>query len=449
MSSDKKDLDRRDFIKTTTAAGFGVALGANSNRPGPLFLFGGSPNEKVRVGVIGVNGRGIVHAQNFSKLPNSEVAYICDVDSKVIARAVTAAGRNQTAAVKTEGDFRKVLDDKTVDAISIAAPDHWHAPMTLMAMKAGKHVYVEKPSGHNPREDELLVEAAAKSKMKVQLGAQRRSGPRFFEAIQLIKDGAIGNPYQARAWYANTRDTIGKGKVVPVPANLDFDLWQGPAPRTEYRDNIIHYNWHWFTRWGTGEICNNGTHEIDVARWFLGVDFPTTVYSSGARYHFADDWEFPDTQEAIWEFQNGKSIIWQGQSCNGLPTQGRSRGTSILGTAGSMVIDQDGWVITDLKNKVIKVSVAEQKGDALNTTGDDALTSLHMANWLDAIRTGAKLNLSIEDGAKTGMLCHLGTISQQTGRKLHTNPKTGHIIGDDDAAKRWSRSYAPGWTPTA
>lgn len=442
-----KDYARRDFLKTSAAAGLGVAFGAN--RPGPLFTFAGSPNEKVRVAVIGVNGRGVVHAQNFAKLANSEVAYICDVDSNVIDKAIKAAATSQTAAIKVIGDFRRALDDKTVDAISIAAPDHWHAPMTLLAMQAGKHVYVEKPSGHNPREDELLMAAVKKYKVNVQLGAQRRSGPRFFEALQLVKDGVIGRPYQARTWYANTRTGIGKGKVVPVPANLDFALWQGPAPRTEYRDNIVHYNWHWFTRWGTGEICNNGTHEIDVARWFLGVDYPTTVYSSGSRNHFDDDWQFPDTQEAIWEFDGGKTIVWQGQSCNGLPTMGRGRGTSILGTGGNLVIDQDGWVITDLKNHKVKESVADVKGDALNTTGDDKLTELHMANFLDAIRTGAKLNLPIDDGAKTGMLCHLGTIAQQTGRKLHTDPKTGHIIGDPEATKLWSREYAPEWRPSA
>ncbi len=444
------NVPRRDFIKTTAVAGFGAAIGIPKVGAGPLFVLGGSPAEKVRVAVIGVNGRGVVHAQNFAKLPNSEVAYICDVDSKVIDKAVRAAARGQTAVPKIIGDFRRALDDKDVDAISIATPDHWHAPMTLLAMKAGKSVYVEKPSGHDPREDELLMEAARKyPKVHVQLGAQRRSGPRFFEALQLVKDGVIGRPYQARTWYANTRTGIGKGKPVPVPPNLDFELWQGPAPRTEYRDNIIHYNWHWFTRWGTGEICNNGTHEIDVARWFLGVDYPTTVYSNGSRNHFDDDWQFPDTQEAIWEFDGGKSIVWQGQSCNGLPTMGRSRGTSVLGTGGNLVIDQDGWVITDLKNKVVKESVEGEKGDALNTTGDDALTGLHMANFLDAIRTGAKLNLPIEDGAKTGMLCHLGTIAQQTGRKLKTDPKTGHIVGDADAMKLWSRDYAPGWAPSA
>jgi predicted dehydrogenase len=441
----RREIPRRDFVRTTAA---GVGLIAAARAPGPLLAFRGSPNEKVRVAVVGVNGRGVVHAQNFAKLENSEVGYICDVDSGVIAKAVAAAAKFQSAPVKTTGDFRRLLDDKSVDALAMATPDHWHAPMTILALQAGKHVYLEKPSGHDANEDELLIRAAGKYAPRVQLGTQRRSGPRFFEALQAIKDGAIGRPYLARAWYANTRGTIGRGKPAPVPANLDFELWQGPAPRTEYRDNIVHYNWHWFRRWGTGEICNNGTHEIDVARWLLGVDYPSTVYSIGGRYHFEDDYEFPDTQEAVFEFEGGKSIVWQGQSCNGLTTQGRSRGTSVLGTAGSLVIDQDGWVINDLKNKPLKTSVAAPSSDALNITGDDALTELHMKNFLDAIRTGVPLNAPIADGAKTGMLCHLGTIAHQTGRVLHTDPKSGHIQGDTEAAARWSRTYAPGWAPT-
>jgi predicted dehydrogenase len=437
------DIDRRDFVKRTSAAGLGI-LAAPILRSVPS-----SPNETVRVAVIGVNGRGVVHAQNFAKLANSEVAYICDVDATVIKKGLDAAKQSRTP--RAERDFRRILDDKTVDAVSIATPDHWHTPMTLLALGAGKHVYVEKPSGHNPREDELLMEAARKYDRRVQLGTQARSGRHFFEAIGRIKGGEIGTPYLARAWYANTRGSIGKGKVVPVPSNLDYELWQGPAPRTPYRDNVIHYNWHWFTRWGTGEICNNGTHEIDVARWFLGVDYPTSVSSVGSRFHAQDDWEFPDTQDATFEFgaDAGKIIAWHGQSCNGLRMFNRDRGTMILGTGGSLIVDRDGFVMMDLKNKVVRQSAVSQATDGVNTLGDDPLTELHMQNFLDAVRTGAKLNAPIADGAKTGLLCHLGTIAHQTGRTLRIDPKTGHIVGDADAASRWERTYEPGWTPAA
>jgi predicted dehydrogenase len=442
----KQSLPRRDFLKTASAAGFGVIAAARG--VGPLFAFDGWPSEKLVVAVMGLNGRGMVHARSFAQGANTTLAYLCDVDTKVLARALAEVSPLQSPAPKTVTDFRRILDDKSVDAIAIATPDHWHALATILALDAGKHVYIEKPSGHDPREDELIVAAARKHRnLKVQLGTQARSGPHFLEVLNLVRAGQIGTPYLARGWYANTRTGIGKGKVVPVPPNLDYEMWQGPAPRTPYRDNIIHYNWHWFTNWGTGEICNNGTHEIDVGRWILGVDYPTSVVSTGGRFHYADDWQFPDTQEATFVFDGEKSIIWQGQSCNGLDLYERSRGTAVLGTNGSVVVDRDGYVVYDLKNKKVKEVNAAPKGDSLNTVGDDWLTQLHIDNFVSAVRTGTKLSAPIEDGAITGMLCHLGTISQQVGRKLTTDPKTGHILHDADASKLWSREYDPRWKP--
>ena len=444
MKSDEP-LPRRDFLKKATAVGVS-ALAAS--RGSPLFALEGSPAEKMVVAVMGLNGRGMVHVQDFARGANTTVGYLIDVDSIVLNKAAAEISKLQSNPPKLVSDFRRALEDKSVDALVIAAPDHWHTPATILALDAGKHVYVEKPSGHDPREDELIVAAARKHpRLKVQLGTQARSGPHFIEVLNMVRSGVIGTPYLARGWYANTRASIGRGKVVPVPPNLDYELWQGPAPRTPYRDNVIHYNWHWFTNWGTGEICNNGTHEIDVARWLLGVDYPTSVISTGGRFHFADDWQFPDTQEATFVFDGGKSIVWQGQSCNGLELYERSRGTTVLGTNGSVVVDRDGYVHYDLKNKVIKEVKAAPKGDALNTVGDDWLTQLHIDNFTNAVRTGTPLSAPIEDGAKTGTLCHLGTISQQVGRKLSIDPKTGHILHDAEASKLWSREYDPRWKP--
>ena len=434
-------MKRRKFLKTASAAGLSLVAS-----PG-VSSWLRSPGEKVRVAVMGLNGRGMVLARGFARAAHAEVAYVCDVDSLVLAKGVSAVTGVQGKAPKGLGDFRKALEDKDVDALVIAAPDHWHTPAALLAMQAGKHVYVEKPCGHNPREGELLVEAQRKHQRVVQMGTQQRSAPRSIEVVQAIKEGAIGQPYLARAWYANTRATIGRGKPAPVPANLDYELWQGPAPHTPYRDNVIHYNWHWFRRWGTGEICNNGTHEIDVARWALGVSYPTRVTSVGGRYHFADDWEFPDTQEACFEFPGGKIIIWQGQSCNGLTTFGRERGTAILGTTGSVVMDRDGYVVSDLHNKVVKQSLASQHADGLNISADDDMTALHIANFVDAIRSGAALHQPIEEGAKSVLLGHLGNIAQTTGRGLRVDATSGHITGDEEAMKSWAREYAPGWAP--
>jgi len=435
-------MKRRRFVKTVSSAGLGL-IAARA----PLFAKG-SPSEKVVVAVMGLNGRGSVLANVFAKSPNATVAAVCDVDSTVLAKAAAAVGEAQGKQVKSIGDFRRALDDKSIDALVIAAPDHWHAPAAILAMSAGKHVYLEKPCGHNAREGELLVEAQRKHNRVVQMGTQQRSAPRSMEVVQAVREGLIGKPYQARAWYANTRGTIGRGKPAPVPGNIDYELWQGPAPHTPFRDNVIHYNWHWFRRWGTGEIANNGTHEIDVCRWALGVDRCTRVTSTGGRYHFDDDWEFPDTQEAAFEFPGGKTIIWEGQSCNGLATYGRSRGTAILGTTGSVVMDRDGYVVYDLKNTVVKQNLATEAGDGLNISSDDDMTRLHIENFVAAIRTGAALRQPIEEGAKSVLLCHLGNIAQWTGRALKVDPATGHILGDDAAMAHWQREYAPGWTPT-
>src|SRR5437870_5665719 len=289
-------MKRRKFLKTASAAGFTLVAS-----PGfPAWL--STPGDTVRVAVMGLNGRGTVLARTFARAAHAEVAYVCDVDSLVLANGVSAVASAQSKAPKGLGDFRKALDDKDVDALVIAAPDHWHTPAALLAMRAGKHVYLEKPCGHNPREGELLVDGQRKYRRVVQMGTQQRSAPKSIELMQAIAEGIIGRPYLARAWYANTRAGIGRGQPAPVPTYLDYDLWQGPAPRTPYHDNVIHYNWHWFRRWGTGEICNNGTQEIDVCRWALGVDRCIRVTSTGGRYHFDDDWEFPDTQEAAFEF---------------------------------------------------------------------------------------------------------------------------------------------------
>jgi predicted dehydrogenase len=443
----KPSIDRREFLREASVAGLGIAV---ANRfPSPALLSGRSPSERVVVAVVGVNGRGVVLARNLARLTSTEVGYLCDVDSAVLAKAGATLTQDAPRAPKAVGDFRRALDDRAVDAVAIATPDHWHAPAAILALAAGKHVYLEKPASHNPREVELLVAAQRKYGRVVQIGTQQRSAPRSIEAIQAIRDGAIGRPYLARAWYANSRSGIGRGKPAPVPANLDYELWQGPAPRTPYRDNVIHYNWHWFRRWGTGEICNNGTHEIDVARWALGVEYPTRVSSAGGRYHFDDDWEFTDTQEAIFEFDRGRTIVWHGQSCNAVQTLGRGRGTLVLGTGGSIVLDRSGYVQYDVQGKVVReVRETGVAADGLDFAGNDVHTTTHMANFANAVRTGEALRAPVAEVAKSIMLCHLGNIAQYTGRKLSTEPRSGRIVGDPEAMKYWQREYAPGWAPS-
>jgi predicted dehydrogenase len=442
----KNNVDRRSFLRDTSLAGAGLVM--TNHLPAPLLSLGRSPNDTVVAAVMGLNGRGMVLARNFMRSRQTEVAYLCDVDRAVLAKAQGGLQQDAAKAPKAIADFRRALDDKDVDAVVIATPDHWHAPAAILALKAGKHVYVEKPASHNPREVELLMSAQQKYDRLVQIGNQQRSAPRSIEAIQAIRDGAIGRPYLARAWYANTRGTIGRGKPAPVPTNLDYELWQGPAPRAPYRDNVIHYNWHWFRRWGTGEICNNGTHEIDMARWALGVDYPTRVTSAGGRFHFDDDWEFTDTQEVVFEFGDGRTLIWQGQSCNGAQTLGRGRGMQVVGTAGSIVLDRDGYVQYDVKGAVVREGREAAIADGLDFAGNDAHTTAHIENFANGVRTGAPLHSAVSEVGKTLMLCHLGNIAQYTGRKLRTDERSGRVVADQQAMEYWQRDYERGWAPT-
>ncbi len=433
--------NRRQFLKSAAAAGLGMSVGGRLSAIRGL----NAPSEKVVVAVMGVNGRGGALANTFATLEGSEVAFICDPDERAIAKCSKSVMDRQEREPQGEKDFRRVLERDDIDALVIAAPDHWHAPAALMAMQAGKHVYVEKPCGHNPREGELLVAAQKKYNKVVQMGTQQRSDPRSIELIQAIRDGAIGDPYYAKCWYSNTRGSIGRGKVAEVPSWLDYELWQGPAPRVPYQDNLIHYNWHWFWNWGTGEACNNGTHEVDVCRWALGVDFPTRVLSSGGRYHYDDDWEFYDTQVMSFEFEGGKSITWEGRSCNGLQFYDRGRGSTIHGTDGTALVDRDGYILYDNNGKEVKRNMKGESSDQLNTVGADSLTDHHIANFLNGVREGAKLNTPIDEGHKSVLLCHLGNIAQHTGMVLECDPSNGHVYDKKVMETMWGRHYEPGW----
>ncbi len=425
-------IDRRTFL--TTTAGLGVSM--LSRRA--------SASDQIAVAVMGVNGRGAVLAKTFASQPGAKVTHICDVDAHVTEKVV-----GEVPGSKGVVDLRRALDSSDVDALVIAAPDHWHTPAALLALQAGKHVYLEKPCSHNPREGELLVEAQKNYGLLVQMGNQQRSARTSIEVIDAIRGGLIGRPYYGRAWYANTRGSIGHGNQAPVPARLDYELWQGPAPRTPYRDNVIHYNWHWFWRWGTGEICNNGTHEIDVCRWALGVDLPTKVTSAGGRYHFDDDWEAYDTQIASFEFAGGQTITWEGRSCNGRPIEGRGRGASIHGEKGTVVMDRHGYVVFDNDNNEIRKNMDELEEGSLDTRGGGGMTAVHITNFLESIRGKEKLREPVADARKSQLLCHLGNIAQRTGRTLHCDDATGRIEDDPGAMKLWSREYEPGWEPKA
>lgn len=438
-------IKRRNFIKTTGAASLGLSL-AGSALAVPSRT---AASDKITVAIMGTNARGSALAKGFATHPKAEIAYICDVDDLAMKKGVEAAtAGGQKKAPKGIKDFRQALDDDAVDALVIAAPDHWHAPAAIMALQAGKHVYVEKPCSHNPHEGELLVSAAQKYGKVVQVGNQRRSWPKVIEGMQLLKEGAIGRAYFARGWYANQRESMGYGKVAPVPAHLDYELWQGPAPRRPYKDNLIHYNWHWIWHWGTGEMLNNGTHFIDLCRWGLEVDYPTRVTSSGGRYHWKDDWETPDTQLVTYDFEDEKSILWEGRSCNPRGIEGSATGASFHGENGTMVVDGNGYVIYDNDNKEIKSSKSGTT-NAIDATGPGFdLDQDHFTNFIEGIQQGKKLNSDITNANISVHLCHLGNIAHRTGRVIHCDTKNGHIIDDKEALQFWGREYEEGWAPS-
>jgi predicted dehydrogenase len=441
---------RREFIKKTlsgvAAISFGGILPGFSAKSYASIL---GANERIRVASMGVNSRGFSVGTNFAQQRNCEMVYACDVDTRAADKFINAIEKIQNKRPIAQPDFRKALEDKNLDALIVTAPDHWHAPAAILACQAGKHVYVEKPCSHNPHEGELLVAAAKKYNRMVQMGDQRRSWPNVIAGIRELKAGVIGRPYFAKAWYTNNRPSIGIGKKMEVPSWLNFDLWQGPAPRQAYRDNILHYNWHWFWNWGTGEAGNNGTHMVDLARWGLGVDYPVRVSSNGGRYRFQDDWETPDTQVINLEFENKTLISWEGRSCNTQYEEGISTGVMFYGETGSLLIeDGNAYKIYDLKNNLVKAVKSNQAVDAQNLSNPaQNLDALHILNFFDGIRKGSALNSDIAGGHKSTLLVQLANIALRTGNSLNINPDNGHILNNPQAMKHWSREYEPGWEP--
>lgn len=439
-------MNRRDFLKATVCSTAALAAGAQA--------FGqGAPSDRVRVAMMGCHGkgRGFHLMKTVAALPGVEVATVCDVDARARDEAAAEILKQTRKEPGKEKDIRAVLADKGIDGIICAAPDHWHAPAALMAMQAGKAIYVEKPCSHNPREGEILVEAAAKHKAVFQMGNQRRSSAVYQGAVKAIRGGLIGEPRFARCWYTTERKPIGKGQAVAVPGWLDWDLWQGPAPRREFRDNLVPYTWHWFHHWGTGECGNNATHFVDVARWALGVTFPSRVTSAGGRlFYEGDDWEWFDTQAATFEFPGRKFMTWEGlSSVRARPYEGESTGCMVYGLEGAVLFSPSN-VCTHFDKagkKVREWNAKDAAADATNRTNPTGnLDAEHLGNWVACIRgkSAETFSPAAEAHAST-LLTHLANIAQRTGETVKTDPATGRLAQGSAGGELWERAYEKGW----
>ena len=437
-------ITRREFIDTLAVGAAGLAVASTAKSYGQIL----GSNDRLNFAVIGVRSRAYAHLSALkANKKDARIAYVCDVDTNTMKKFAADTEKEMGEAPATDQDFRHILQKKDVDAITIATPDHWHTPMAIAGLQAGKHVYVEKPCSHNPAEGIMLVQAQQKYGKLVQMGTQQRSSPHTIEIVDKIHNGAIGRAYFAKAWYSNVRKSIGTGKEAPVPTQLDWDLWQGPAPRRPYKDNLQPYNWHWFKIYGTGEALNNGTHEIDVCRWALGVDLPNSVAASGGRYQFKDDWQFYDTLVTSFKYDD-KVITWEGKSCQGMKYYGRDRGSTIMGTTGTVLVDRDGYEVYDLKgNKTSELKANKDQTSSTDLTGRDSMTDAHFANFIAGIRKGEKLNAPVSIGNVAVTMLQLSNVAWEVNRELQLDPTDGKVLHDTEAMKGWGRDYEKGWAP--
>jgi predicted dehydrogenase len=436
-------MTRRDFVGAVAATSAAAAVSSPASSYAQIL----GANDRVRFAVIGLHSRAYAHLASLrANAKNAQITWLCDVDSTILAKFLRDTEKQMGYAPPTEKDFRRVLEKKDVDAITIAAPDHWHAPMAIAGLQAGKHVYVEKPCSHNPHEGELLVAAQKKYGKLVQMGSQQRSSLHTIDIVKQIHEGVIGRAYLAHAWYVNDRKSMGTGVVAPVPPTLDWDLWQGPAPRQPYKDNIHPYNWHWLQIYGTGEALNNGTHEVDVARWALDAEMPKSIEATGGRFAFKDDWQFYDTLNASFKYDD-KMLTWEGRSCNPMRVYGRERGVLVNGTNGSVIVDRDGYEIySQTGQKLKEVKANSQQTSSADLTGKDAMTDNHFANFIAGIQHGEALHAPVAVGNVAVTMLQLANIAWRNNRVLNLDA-SGHVLNDAESAAMTRRTYEKGWEP--
>jgi predicted dehydrogenase len=415
-------LNRRDFLKTSaaTAAGLSALTAAGA---------ADKPNERIVVAVMGLRGRGQDHVRAFSNFPDSEVAYVIDPDENMVPNAMKIVTEHQKKEPKIEKDLRKALEDKNVTALTIAAPDHWHALATIWACQHGKHVYVEKPVSHNLVEGRRMVEAARKYNCVVQAGMQRRSAAHFASAREFLRAGKLGKVPFVQTYIGGHRKSIGHKEDSAVPQGVDYSLWLGPATERPFNPNRFHYNWHWNWDYGSGEIGNNGIHVLDIARFLLDLEAPVRITSGGGKYFYDDDQQTPDTMVTTFDFPH-TNLTWEHRIWSPTNYEGDPASIILFGEKGTMVFDHKGWHI---------LNGDEASDKYVNMEGP------HYRNFLDCIKDGKRPNADIEEGHKSTRLCHLGNIALRVGRVLHFDDKTETLKDDPEANKLLGRTYRKGF----
>ena len=435
-TSSTKRTPRRQFIKSSSASISALATVHLTSG-----LRAASPNDKVSLGIIGPGGMGRNHIGNLNKRKDVHIAFVCDPDSNHQAKAANMVESGTGIKPKQLGDMREMLEVKSVDAVFIATPDHWHAPAAILAAEAGKHVYVEKPCSHNVREGRLMIEAARRNRRVMQVGTQSRSTRHVQRAMELLHNGAIGRVLVAKAWNSQKRSSIGKAKPGAPPAHLDFDTWLGPAPKVSYQSNMLHGIWRWWHAFGTGDMGNDGVHDLDIARWGLGVTtHPSRIAALGGKYFFDDDQQFPDTQNVLFEYEpdteggRPRQLIFEQRIWAPYFEQGYENGDAFYGTDGIMLLGKHGgWKLFGPRNKL-----REQM------SGSPDLRA-HHDDFFRCIREGSTPNADIEIGHLSSSLCHLGNIATRVGRVLEFDPKREQIVRDDEANALVTRKYSDHW----
>jgi predicted dehydrogenase len=442
--------NRRNFIKKVTlgAVGIGLSNGINAMSAKSYSNIMGS-NDRINLAIQGLGRRYSAFIPPIAnKKNNVRLLYLCDVMKSQQEKAAINFSKHLNYKPKLEINILKILDDKDIDAVFMATPDHWHTPGAIMAMKAGKHVYLEKPCSHNGRENELVVACQEKYNKVVQMGNQQRSSFETNEVIKDIHNGLIGDVYKAIAFYVNGRGEVPIPKKAMAPEGLDWELFQGPAPRKSYMHDTWNYNWHWYGwDYGTAEMGNNATHELDIARWAMNVEYPQHVSVISGKHQYKNDgWEMYDTMEASFRFSDNRIIQWDGASRNKHNKYGKSRGTIIYGSNGSVFIDREGYTMYDLKGKKVKENLSANKESGIALGGGGDLTTRHSVNFFEAIRGKEELTSPIQQGAMSQSFTHYANIASRINKSFDIDQNTGRIY-DRDAMKLWSRTYEPGWEP--